>query len=115
MNFQREGEGWRGSHLAHPVESGDSLRHAGGKARQPGISSTVDQEQREQGEMILTALSHAVRSRQRDLMREAVRKAGCFLLSERGTLAAGEHEPSIITRVACRVRWIELAPTFAWL
>lgn len=80
---------------------------------QPGVSFATDQEQH--GEAILTALSDAVRSRQRDLMREAVRKAGCFLLSERGTLAAGEHEPSIITRIACRLRWIELAPTFSWL
>jgi hypothetical protein len=76
---------------------------------------SIDQEQRAQGEIILMALSEAVRARRRDLMREAVRKAGCFLLSERGTLADGEHEPSIITRVACRLRWINLAPSFEWL
>ncbi len=92
----------------HCVEPGDKCptsRH----------QFSADQARQEQGEEILSELGVAIRSRQRDPMREAVRKAGCFLLSTRGTLAAGEHEPSIITRVACRIRWIELAPTFDWL
>ncbi len=114
LNFQREEAVTAREPFARPGEVGTV--HCVAPSNKCSTSRhllSTDQEQH--GEAILTALSHAVRSRQRDLMREAVRKAGCFLLSERGTLAAGEHEPSIITRVACRVRWIELAPTFAWL
>jgi hypothetical protein len=36
-------------------------------------------------------------------------------LSTREALAHGEHEPLVITQIACRLRWINLAPSFDWL
>jgi hypothetical protein len=117
MNFQREEAVVTAREsFAHPAKRAPfiaSCRATSGPL--PGVPFLTDQEQREQGEVILLALSEAMRSRQRDLMREAVRKAGCFLLSERNALADGEHEPLVVTQVACRVRWIELAPKFNWL
>jgi hypothetical protein len=114
MTFQREEAVTAREPFARPGEVGTvHCVEPGDKCPTSRHLLSTDQEQH--GEAILTALSDAVRSRQRDLMREALRKAGCFLLSTREALAHGEHEPLVVTRVACRLRWIELAPTFAWL
>ena len=73
----------------------------------------TDQEQ--QGEMILAALSEAVRSRQREPMRKAMGDAGRFLLSAREGMADGSHDPLICTKVSARIRTLEFAPKFNWL
>jgi hypothetical protein len=75
----------------------------------------TDQEQQEQGEMILAALSEAVRLRQREPMRTAMGDAGRFLLSARDGMTDGSQDPLIATRVSARIRTLEFAPKFAWL
>ena len=74
----------------------------------------TDQEQQE-GEMILAALSEAVRSRQREPMRKAMGDAGRFLLSARDGMCDGSHDPIICTRISSRIRTLEFAPAFNWL
>jgi hypothetical protein len=67
------------------------------------------------GEAILDGLETAIRSRCRDRLRSALSNAGHFLLLSRTALANGEHEPLIVTRIASKVRTINLAPQFNWL
>ena len=75
----------------------------------------TDQEQQEQGERILAALSEAVRLRQREPMRTAMGDAGRFLLSARDGMADGSHDSLVATRVSARIRTLEFAPKFNWL
>ena len=69
----------------------------------------------EQGEEVLAALGQAMRTRKPEVLRLALRLAGEFLLLARADVLHGSHEPSIITRVASRVRTLHLAPTGNWL
>ena len=85
------------------------------RVMQPGIPFMTDQKQQEQGEMILAALSEAVRSRQREPMRTAMGDAGRFLLSAREGMADGSQDPLIAARVSARIRTLEFAPAFNWL
>ena len=75
----------------------------------------TDQEQQEQGERILAALSEAVRLRQREPMRTVMGDAGRFLLSARDGMADGAQEPLIVSRISAKVRTINFAPRFDWL
>ena len=86
-----------------------------GLIQQPAPLFMTDQEQQEQGERILAALSEAVRLRQREPMRTAMGDAGRFLLSAREGMADGSHDLLVCTKVSARFRTLEFAPKFNWL
>ena len=64
-----------------------------------------------EGEEVLAALGQAMRTRQPELLRAALRYAGNFLLVARNNLPPGGHDPLICTRISARIRTIHLAPT----
>jgi hypothetical protein len=117
MTFQREGAVFHGAEAVH-ASGGVGTVHCVEPGDQRSTSRrlfSADQDRQERGEEILTEFGLAMLSRQRDRLREALRRAGTFLLEERTALPDGSHDPLICTQISARIRTLDFAPRFEWL